>query len=359
MKNKINFKLLNTLILMAIIYIFINTSGYWSGIILKIVNIILPFFFAFVLAYILHPFVKKLEDKGIRRSLALTTVIIFFFMIIVGLLWFTLPAIYDQLVSFSKTITKALSNISGNLDLDLGDYQETITDALNQLIKNMGSYISTGTIDILGKSVNFLTDMIIVFMVGVYFLIDMDKIREFIKKYLRRFKREYDYVKALDNEMGKYLHGLAIFMLIQLVEYSLLFRIIGHPSWLLLGVLACVTTVIPYFGGLITNIIACITASVVSTKLFVLTLIITLIFPNIDGYVISPHVYGKTNNINPILVIFVAAICSSLFGILGIALGLPLYLIIRTTWNFFNEDIKGYIGDRKEESKKKKKESKA
>ncbi len=179
MKNKINFKLLNTLILMAIIYIVINTSGYWSGIILKIVNIILPFFFAFVLAYILHPFVKKLEDKGIRRSLALTTVIIFFFMIIVGLLWFTLPAIYDQLVSFSKTITKALSNISGNLDLDLGDYQETITDALNQLIKNMGSYISTGTIDILGKSVNFLTNLIVVLIVGMYFLIDMDKISIF------------------------------------------------------------------------------------------------------------------------------------------------------------------------------------
>lgn len=351
MKNKINFKLLNTLILMAIIYIVINTSGYWSGIILKIVNIILPFFFAFVLAYILHPFVKKLEDKGIRRSLALTTVIIFFFMIIVGLLWFTLPAIYDQLVSFSKTITKALSNISGNLDLDLGDYQETITDALNQLIKNMGSYISTGTIDILGKSVNFLTNLIVVLIVGMYFLIDMDKIRIFIKKYLRPYKKVYNYVKALDDQMGNYLQGLAIFMLVQLIEYSLLFKIVGHPSWLLLGVLACVTTVIPYFGGLITNVIAVVTASVISTKLFIATLIITLVFPNIDGYIISPHIYGKTNNINPILVIFTAGVCSSLFGILGIAMGLPLYLIIRTTWDYFNEDIKDYIDDKREEKK--------
>lgn len=358
-KDKVNYNLVNLLLIMAIAYIVIVTNAYWSGILFRVFNIILPFFFAFVLAYILHPFVKRLEEKGIRRSLALATVVIIFFGLIVALLWITLPAIYDQLIAFSKSVPKIITDMSNRLNLDLGDYQTSITESLNDLIKNMGSYISTGTIDILGKSVNFLTDMIIVFMVGVYFLIDMDKIRGFIKKYLRRFKREYDYVKALDNEMGKYLHGLAIFMLIQLVEYSLLFRIIGHPSWLLLGVLACVTTVIPYFGGLITNIIACITASVVSTKLFVLTLIITLIFPNIDGYVISPHVYGKTNNINPILVIFVAAICSSLFGILGIALGLPLYLIIRTTWNFFNEDIKGYIGDRKEESKKKKKENKA
>lgn len=350
-KDKISYKLVNTLLIMAIIYIIVNTSNYWSGIITKVFNIILPFFLAFVLAYILHPFVKKLENKGVRRSLALTAVIFIFFAIIVGLLWITLPAIYDQLISFSKTISKALTNISGNLDLNLGEYQIAINDALNNLIKNLGSYISDGTIDILGKSVNFVTNTVIVLMVGVYFLIDMDKIRNFIKKGLKKHKREYNYVKALDEQMGNYLQGLAIFMLVQLIEYSLLFKIIGHPSWLLLGVLACVTTIIPYFGGLITNIIAVITASVISTKLFIATLIITFIFPNIDGYIISPHIYGKTNNINPILVIFTAGVCSSLFGVFGIAMGLPLYLIIRTTWHFFNQDIKDYIEDRKEDKK--------
>ena len=351
MKDKLNFRLLNTLILMGIIYIVIATSGYWSGIIFKIINIILPFFFAFVLAYILHPFVKRLEAKGVRRSLALTTVIVVFFLIIVAILGLTLPAIYDQLVSFSKTITKALTNISGNFDLNLGDYQETITSTLNDLIKNLGSYISDGTIDILGKSVNFLTDTIIVLIVGIYLLIDMDKIRKFIKKYLRPHQKAYDYVKALDDQMGNYLHGLAIFMLVQLIEYSVLFKIVGHPSWLLLGVLACVTTIIPYFGGLFTNIIACVTASVISPQLFIATLIITLVFPNVDGYVISPHIYGKTNNINPILVIFAAGVCSSLFGLFGIALGLPIYLLVRTTWSFFNQDIKDYIDDKREEKK--------
>lgn len=349
--NKVNYRLVNTLLIMVIAYIIVATSNYWGGVITKVINIILPFFFAFVFAYILHPFVKKLEDRGVRRSLALAFVIFIFFAIIVALLWVTLPAIYDQLINFSKTVTTVLNDLSGKLDIDLGDYQQTITDALNQLIKNMGSYISTGTIDILGKSVNFVTNMIIVLIVGVYLLIDMDKIRNFIKKLLKRRKKEFNYVKTLDNEMGNYLHGLSIFMLVQLVEYSLLFKLVGHPSWLLLGVLACVTTVIPYFGGLITNIIAVITASVISTKLFIATLIITLIFPNIDGYIISPHIYGKTNNINPILVIFTAGACSSLFGIMGIMMGLPLYLIVRTTWKFFHQDIKDYIEDRKEDKK--------
>lgn len=349
MNQKLNYRLVNTLLLMAIIYIVVATSGYWGGIILKIFNIIFPFLLAFVFAYILNPFVKKLEEKGVRRSLALLFVLFIFFGLLIGLLWITLPAIYEQLIAFSKTVTQVISDISGKYDIDLGEYQIAITDTLNQLIKDLGSYISTGTIDILGKSVNFLTNAIIVLIVGIYLLIDMDKIRKFIKKYLRSHKKEYRYVKTIDHEMGNYLHGLAIFMIVQLFEYSILFKIVGHPSWLLLGLLACITTVIPYFGGLITNIIAVITASVISTRLFIATLLITLIFPNIDGYVISPHIYGKTNNINPILVIFTAGVCSSLFGIFGIMMGLPLYLIIRATWNFFHQDIKDYIEDMKEE----------
>lgn len=352
MENKINYRLVNFLLLMAIIYIIIATSGYWGGILLKIFNILVPFFLAFVLAYVLNPFVKKLEEKGIRRNLALVLVVLIVLGLLVGLMLVTLPAIYDQLIAFSKTVTKVIGDVSFRFDLNLGDFETTIVDALNQMIKDLGSYISTGTIDILGKSVNFLANAIIVFMVGIYFLVDMDKIRAFIKKSLKSHKKEYQYVKTIDNEMGNYLHGLSIFMLVQLIEYSLLFRLVGHPSWLLLGILACVTTVIPYFGGIFTNIIAVLTASVISTKLFILTLLITLIFPNIDGYVISPHIYGRTNNINPLLVIFTAGVCSSIFGIWGIMIGLPSYLIIRATWKFFNQDIMDKIEDFKEEKGK-------
>lgn len=352
MENKINYRLVNLLLLMAIIYIIIATSGYWGGVLLKIFNIIFPFLLAFVLAYILDPFVKKIEGKGIRRSLALVLVVLIVLGLLIGLMWITVPMIYDQLIAFTKTITKVISDLSVRFDLNLGDFQATITSALNQIIKDLGSYISTGTIDILGKSVNFLTNAMIVFIVGIYLLIDMDKIRNFIKKTLKPHKKQYQYIKTIDSEMGNYLHGLAISMIVGLFEYSILYKLIGHPNWLLLGVLAGVTTVIPYFGGIFTNIISIITASVVSTKVFIASIIITVIFSNVDGYVISPIIYGKTNNINPLFVIITAGICSSIFGIWGIMIGLPLYLIIRATWKFFNQDILDKIGDLKEEKNK-------
>jgi len=129
-----------------------------------------------------------------------------------------------------------------------------------------------------------------------------------------------------------------LLIIIQFFEYSIIFFIVGHPNWLLLGILASVTTVIPYFGGIITNIIAVITASVVSVPLFISTLVIILIFPNIDGYLISPKVYEKTNNINPVLAILSLGIFSGFLGVLGVVMSLPLYLALRCTWNHFIKD---------------------
>ncbi len=345
-KEHISYRLLNLLMLMAVVYLVLNTSNYWGTFIAKVFSTLMPFLLAFAFAYILHPFVERLERKGVRRPLALLSVILVVLFIVVGLVWLTVPVVYDQLISFTKTVTEVINNFNGKFDVELGNFEATVLETLNELIKKFGNYISTGTIDILGKSVNFITNAMIIFFVTIYLLIDMNKIRAFVKKFLKRWNiKFYYYVKQLDIEIGNYLHGLSIFMLIQFFEYSILFKLVGHPNWLLLGLLACFTTIIPYFGGIITNVIAVITATAISWKLCIATLIITLIFPNIDGYLISPHIYGKTNNVNPVLVIITMGFFSKFLGILGIVMGLPIYIVLRCTWEYFDDDIKEKIQD--------------
>ena len=64
----------------------------------------------------------------------------------------------------------------------------------------------------------------------------------------------------------------------------------------------------------------------------------------IDGYLISPKVYGKTNNVNPLLVIMAVSIGGSVAGIIGIIAALPVYLFLRTTYQFFKKDLKKKMG---------------
>ena len=288
-KNKLNYKLLNILILVVIIAIGFETFPIWGGILNTIFNILLPFAISFAIAYSLYPCVRKLQEKGVRKSIATLMVVVAVLCIIVVLFSITIPLVYEQLISLSKTIGDVFTDVSSKFEINLGSFQDTINSSLNKIIADLGSYVS--------------------------------------------------------NELENYLLGLVIFMLIQLFEYSLLFFIVGHPNWLLLGILASLTTVVPYFGGLVTNIIAVILASVISPKLFIATMIICLVFPNIDGYIISPKVYGKTNDINPIWSIFAVFAGGALYGFLGIVIALPLYIVLKCTYKFFKKDIYGKIDD--------------
>ena len=356
-KDKMNYKLLNVLIFALIIYLGILTYGVWGMILSKLMSIIMPFIIAFGIAFSFYPIVRKLRKKGLSNSLSVTIVAGSVILVLAILLIITLPLLYDQVVVLAQSVSDVLKDFSNKFAVNLGDFQTTIDSVFDDLIKSIGKYVSDGTFNFVGQAVDFLSNAVIILILSIYFLADMEKIRAKVKKLLLRSKkrrRTYEYVSVLDKELGQYLNGLAIFIAVQFVEYTLLFYLIGHPNWLLLGVLASLTTVIPYFGGLITNIVAVILASVVSSKLFILTLIICLVFPNVDGYIISPRIYGKTNNINAMWTIFAVVAGGALFGIPGIMISLPAYIAINCTLNFYKEDILDKVGSIKDQAEENK-----
>ena len=156
-------------------------------------------------------------------------------------------------------------------------------------------------------------------------------------------------MKKLDYEVSQYFVGLEKYIVIQFIEYTLIFLLIGHPYYLILGLLCSFTTIIPYFGGIFSNIIACITAFFVSRWLFILTLIVAIICPNIDGYIISPRVYGKTNNIPTLVTIFAVFAGGILYGVVGIIIGLPVAIILLSTYRFYEEEISDKLVEMKKQ----------
>ena len=175
---------------------------------------------------------------------------------------------------------------------------------------------------------------------AIYFLIDMEKVRNSVKKYLAdRNQRTANYLDKLDDELTKYIGGMGLNILLQGIEYTLAFLIIGHPNWLILGILSGISAIIPWFGGFLVAVISLLVSSVISTKMFVLTVVICIVCPILDGNVIGPKVYGKTNSLHPLLVIFAVSAGGMIAGFWGIVLSLPIAIAIKTTYNFYEKDI--------------------
>jgi len=90
-------------------------------------------------------------------------------------------------------------------------------------------------------------------------------------------------------------------------------------------------------------VISLLVSSVISTKMFILTVVICIICPILDGNVIGPKVYGKTNKLHPLVVIFAVSAGGVIGGFWGIVLSLPIAIIIKTTYNLNKAELLKYI----------------
>ena len=340
MRDKVNYKLLNILIIVAIVCLLYSISGLWLGIVKNIFDIVAPFVLAFALAYVLYPLVKKLMDAGSPKWLAILTVCILGVGSLLVIILLTVPLLYEQVLLFISNISVFLSDLSSKYEINFGSLQSSLTDFSTNIISSIGSSISNGAISVVNASVGVITTGIVVICSAVYFLIDMGKIRDGIKKYYyNKNRRVANYLKKLDEELTKYIGGMGLNVLIQTIEYTVAFLIIGHPNYLILGILSGVSAIIPWFGGFLVAAISLLVSSVISTKMFILTVIICIICPTLDGNVIGPKVYGKTNSLHPLVVIFAVSAGGIIAGFWGIVLSLPVAIVIKTTYNFYKKDI--------------------
>lgn len=351
--KRVNYKYLNILLMLGIAYLLFLMKDLWLGALTKIINIILPFVVAFMIAYVLYPFLKYLTSKKIPKWLSVFIIVVVVVLIFGLTCYYVLPVFINQLINLFSNLTKFSSDLATKYGFDTVLINDFINKYSSKVFEYVGTAFKDGTmVNILNTSIGYITNTIVIFIVSVYFLNDMARIRARMKKFLLKHdKKKYQLLKTIDSEIYSYLKGLGIFMIIQFFEYTLLFLIIGHPNFLLIGVLACITTIIPYFGGIFTNLLALLIASVISKKLFILTLIITLVFPNIDGYVISPKIYGKTNEIPALLTIFAVASGGALFGFTGIVIAVPLTIVIMAVIRAYKGEIENKINEIKKNVK--------
>lgn len=355
--KELNYKLINSIFIAILVYLVWLMKDLWLGIFNKLLTILLPFILAFAIAFVLHPLLRKLEKKGLPKGVALVIICLALVIFIGFVSWLIipnfLPMIFEQTTSLFSSIIKFIQDMSSKYDVNLIGLKDAVSDISIQITSSLGKTISEGFISIINQSLSIISKGIIILIVAIYFLSDMDNIKSSIRTFLERRgnKRTIRYARTLDEAIHQYVNAFATYALIMFIQYTTIFYLIGHPHYLLLGLLAAIGTLIPYFGGIITNIIAIVTASVISTQLLILTLIVSLIFPNVDAYFTSPRIYKNSNQLPVLLTIFAVFAGGVLYGAKGIILALPITIIILTTIRFYRKDISSSIDKIKNKAK--------
>jgi len=273
-----------------------------------------------------------MKNKGIEWGIYIILGVFILFV-------FTLlPPIITQTGPVLENIIYFIKEISFKYNFDFHYIFSLVNNIYDFFLKNAGNYLEDIVPSFIGASINLITLIFIIITSFIYFTYDMDKIRNKIKEILKNKNKIYNYLSGLDKEMNNYLSGFWIIIIITFFEYLIAYFIIGHPNYLVLAFLAAISNLIPYFGGILVNLVAFITSITVSPTLLLKTCILWVICMIVDGYIIGPLFYGKKSNLHPLVVIIALFAGGLLGGFWGIILSIPGAIMVIYTLRFLKQN---------------------
>ena len=216
----------------------------------------------------------------------------------------------DELTGYQFTDAMQDAKTSGQIELGISNAVTWITNYLNVDINDSQNLIFTAT------SVG--TDVIMLF---VRVLIGL-----FLAIYILIFKESYK-----GFIIGKILDSAIIGLI---CYFSMLIMRMPYP--ILCSFVVGVTNVIPVFGPYIGATPTVILIFVTDPPKGIMFLIYILILQQIDGNLIGPKILGDSTGITSFWVIIAVVVGGSLFGFIGMLIGVPalaliLYMIDRYT----------------------------
>ena len=177
-----------------------------------------------------------------------------------------------------------------------------------------------------------------------YILIEADKLANIFDRFMLSFIKKdnldliHEYAFKSHNIFGKFIYGKfvdsVIIGLIALIGFGLM----GLPFFPLLAFVVFITNMIPYFGPFIGGIPVVFIVLLIEGFMPALTSAIFIFaLQQFDGLILGPRILGDSVGISPFWIICSITVFGSLFGFIGMFLGVPLICIIRM---FFNDFLK-------------------
>ena len=359
-------QILKIVVIAIVLFIaLLNIQVVWGGI-KYFIDIISPFIWGLAIAFVLNIFMTIYENKvfnskknkntskrvkqknkkktnNLKRTASIILSIITIIAVITIILILIIPQFFEvikNLISnipnfledtknFAIDITKRIPEVN-NFIQSIQINTDTIKTSLMDISKNVLDITITQASNLVSTIFNF----IIAIVFAVYILANKEGLKVQAKKfiYARLDKEKADYVLKVSrlarDSFRSFLTGQAKEAIILGSLCALGMFILGIPYAGPIGALTAITAFIPIVGAFISGFIGAVLIVAVDPIKAIIFLIFIVVLQQVEGNLIYPHVVGKNIGLPSIWVLVAITIGGSLFGIMGMIVGLPVVSII-------------------------------
>jgi predicted PurR-regulated permease PerM len=217
-------------------------------------------------------------------------------------------------------------------------------DFAQWLFSDQGRFLSHARL-VLGGASTALTGALVIVFLGILFALDPPSYRESLVVLVKPSYRTR--TRSVMDEMGNVLRLWLVGQLIRIILMTLCvwgaLYLIGLPGPFVLGLQAGLSNFIPYLGPILAAIPIALVATPLGGSVLIWAIVIYTVIQSIEGYVIGPLIQRQAVSTPPAWTLVAIVLLGALFGVIGIALAMPLVAIGRVAIiRFYVED---YLGD--------------
>ena len=337
-----------------------------------ILSILSPLIIGLVIAYLCDPIMeffeyrifRRLHNGSLKRGISLFLTIIVAFGIVAIVAVMMIPQLItsitelfehseDYLNSLLGWLHTGLEKLTANLPVSVVDISDinklmelieevfgSMENALSQLLTKLQEFASEGNLlektwAVLLQVFNSVKNLFIGLFIAFYTLASKEKrvaqFRKFRKAMLseKADSKVEDFIALTDRTFGGFIFGKILdSLVIGILTFVLLSIFEVSPYNMLIATFVGLTNIIPVFGPFIGAIPSFFVVLISNPGKAILFLFLVLLIQQLDGNIIGPKILGDNTGVSSLCVIIAIAICSAMWGVAGMIIGVPIFAVV-------------------------------
>lgn len=352
-----------------VFYYLLFHTGKMIDIIKSVIHVCTPVIYGMIMAYLLTPICSFFERKvlyplykafhldtekyktrrrirtlAILLTMFLTIYLLYvFFSIVLKEVVASIQSIILQSSIYVNNLERLLQNIlSSNKAIEematnlINTYSGELNDWLNNsVLPKANVIIKEVSLSVLGVA-KVLWNMVIGLIISIYVLASKETFTGQAKKIAYALFSEDNAngivsdFRYANKTFGSYISGKIIDSIIIGVLCFTLMSLLNLPYEILVSVIVGVTNMIPFFGPFLGGIPSALLILMVDPVSGIKFIVLIFLLQQFDGNILGPKILGDSTGLSSFWVIFSITVFGAYFGIIGMAIGVPVFALIYT-----------------------------
>ena len=315
-------------------------------------SVLLPFFIAWLFAYLMYPMVKFIQYRMHVKVRALAILIAMAVVLsVVGLMiYFIIPPMIEQFQKLYEFLMHWLHQTTHTNDLTtlVKNWIEENQEQVERFFKSNDFKDAIRTsmpkvFAVIGQTANIVLSIVascITLLYMFFILLDYEYLTSNWIKIFPKKNRPFWHELAgdVERELNNYIRGQCLVALCMGVMFCIGFSIMDFPMAIGLGILIGVMDLVPYlhtFAIIPTAFLAMLKAADTGQNfwmVFGLAVGLFCVVQIITDMIVTPKIMGKAMGLNPAILLLSLSVWGALLGFIGLIIALPLTTLIIAYW---------------------------